>query len=133
MRYVYFLIFMFCHQTVYAQALEPKSITQGEMTRVIVGLVLVLVFIVLLSWFLKRFNGFGLALDSKGFKAIGGMSLTPKERVVLIQAGERYLLLGVASGSITTLADFGEKLPAGFNGQNKQTFSDVLKSALGKS
>lgn len=108
------------------------GVSHAELLRVAFGLLLVLMLILLLSWLVKRLNGthFGAA---KGMHSIASMSLGPKEKIMLLQAGPRYLLVGVAAGSLNLLYDFGTELPAGFDPDNKSSFADAFKSALGKS
>ena len=71
--------------------------------------------------------------SSKGFQSIATMTLGPKEKIMMLKVGERYLLMGVAAASITILHDFGEQLPQGFDPDNKATFGELLKSAVRKS
>ena len=79
--------------------------------RIRMHLLLVLLLIFALSWIIKRLNTVGFISPSKGFKPIASMNLGAKEKLMLIQVGERYLLIGIAAGGITHLADFGEQLP----------------------
>lgn len=120
--------------TVEAATLSTKTaaISGGELMRVIGGLLLVVLVIIFLSWLLRRLNGTGLA-NASGFKIIAYMNLGTREKIMLVNVGNRILLLGVASGSINTLHDFGEELPAGFVSDSKTSFTAFLKTALGKS
>jgi flagellar protein FliO/FliZ len=111
---------------------STNTISHSELMRVISGLLLVLLIIIVLSWLVKRMQGANLS-SSKGFQSIASITLGPKERVMLLKVGERYLLMGVGAGSITLLYDFGEQLPLGFDLANKSTFAELLKSAVGKS
>jgi flagellar protein FliO/FliZ len=111
---------------------STNTISHSELMRVISGLLLVLLIIIMLSWLVKRMQGANLS-SSKGFQSIASITLGPKERVMLLKVGERYLLMGVGAGSITLLYDFGEQLPLGFDLANKSTFAELLKSAVGKS
>lgn len=111
---------------------NPNMITHGELTRVIGGLFLVLLIILILSWLVKRLQSVNLG-SSKGFQSIASIHVGPKERLVLMKVSSRYLLMGVGTGTITLVYDFGEQLPAGFDGDNKPAFSELLKSAIGKS
>ncbi|WP_141676659.1 flagellar biosynthetic protein FliO [Legionella jamestowniensis] len=113
-------------------ASKASSISNSELLRVMSGLLLVVGVIVLLSWLLRRLNNAGLG-NSNGFKVIASMSLGTREKIMLINTGNRFLLLGVTSGSINTLHDFGEELPVGFLSDTKTSFSEFLKTALGKS
>lgn len=111
---------------------NASSVSSSELLRVMGGLLLVVGVIVFLSWLLRRLNNAGLG-NASGFKVIANMSLGTREKIMLINTGNRFLLLGVTSGSINTLHDFGEELPAGFLSDTKTSFSEFLKTALGKS
>ncbi|ASQ45368.1 flagellar biosynthetic protein FliO [Legionella clemsonensis] len=111
---------------------NASSISNSELLRVMSGLLLVVGVIVFLSWLLRRLNNAGLG-NTKEFKVIASMSLGTREKIMLINTGNRFLLIGVTSGSINTLYDFGEELPAGFLSETKPSFSEFLKTALGKS
>ncbi len=111
---------------------SPNVISQNELVRVITGLLIVLLIIIVLSWIVKRLHGVHLG-TSKGFESIGSMTVGPKEKVMLLKVGERYLLMGVGSGSVNLICDFGTERPEGFNPEDKPTFAQVLKSAVGKS
>jgi flagellar protein FliO/FliZ len=106
-----------------------SNIGRGELLRVVSGLVVVLIIIAGLSWLVKRVNGANLGMR-RGFQALATMSLGPKERMVLLQVGGRYLLLGVGVGSVNLLCDYGEQLPQDFEQGNKPSFSELLKSAV---
>ncbi|KTD32394.1 flagellar protein fliO [Legionella moravica] len=127
------LILCLSGQVAYAVPTETSNmITQSELTRVISGLLLVVLVILLLSWIVRRLQGAHFS-SSKGFQTLASLTLGPKERVLLLKVGVRYLLMGVGSSSVTLLYDFGEQLPSGFDPDNKSTFADLLKSAVGKS
>ncbi|KTC86408.1 flagellar biosynthetic protein FliO [Legionella brunensis] len=134
MRGRFCLFWMLFPVTVWAnnKAGNSPSITNGELLRVMAGLLLVVGVIVFLSWLLRRVNSAGLG-NTNGFKVIVSMSLGTREKIMLVNIGNRFLLLGVTSGSINTLHDFGEELPAGFLSESKTSFTEFLKTALGKS
>jgi flagellar protein FliO/FliZ len=73
------------------------------------GLGVVLAGVFLLAWIMRRFGRLQGA-DSTGLKVLGGISVGQRERVVLIQVGERQLLLGVAPGSVQRLHELDEPL-----------------------
>lgn len=108
------------------------AITQGELTRVVLGLLSVLLLIVALSWLVKRLQHAQIS-SSKGFLTIASMMLGPKEKVVLLKVGSKYLLLGLGGAQISLLCDFGEQLPSGFESTNKTSFAELLKSVVVKS
>ena len=58
--------------------------------------------IVAMAWLLKRSGRFQTCAGG-GLRILGGLSMGSRERVVLIQAGETQLLVGVAPGRVQTL------------------------------
>jgi flagellar protein FliO/FliZ len=68
----------------------------------LVGLAMVLAMVGLAAWLLKRF----VALRGPGLgpiRVLAGAAVGPRERVVLVEVGESWLLLGVAAGQVNTL------------------------------
>ena len=76
-------------------------------------LVSVLVIIVLAFLFTKYVAGRGgmrgAAVGSERFKALARLSLGREQNVVLVKAGEKYLLLGVTSSQITVLKELTQE------------------------
>jgi flagellar protein FliO/FliZ len=62
------------------------------------GLVLAVLFGAL--WLLRRLSGGRLASGSP-FRTVGGIAVGSRERVVLLEIGEHWLVVGVAPGSVT--------------------------------
>ena len=80
----------------------PASPIGGALMETTIGLLLVLVLILGLAWLVRRFGK--LPLAGKGMvNILGGVSLGPRERAVLLQVGETRLLVGVAPGRVQTL------------------------------
>lgn len=67
----------------------------------IVALFMVLLLIIVCAYILKRFQPKGF--DNKGLKIVTSMQLGSKERLVVVQVGDKQQLLGVTSGQITLL------------------------------
>ncbi|HAT1772174.1 TPA: flagellar biosynthetic protein FliO [Legionella pneumophila] len=130
--YLTFLSLSLISTVAWSSSLSPNTISHGELIRIISGLLFVLFIIIFLSWIVKRMHKVSITA-SKGLQTIASMVLGPKERVVLLKTGDRYLLVGVSSYSINLLCDFGNQLPEGFDADHKSSFADVLKSAIGKS
>lgn len=70
--------------------------------QVLFSLVLVLAVIVGAAWLLRRFSPAQMGAGSV-VKVVGGVALGPKERLVLVEIGETWLVLGVAPGRVNTL------------------------------
>jgi flagellar protein FliO/FliZ len=79
---------------------EPLAMT--SLWQLTLGMLLVLALILAMAWLLKRSGRFQLAAGGS-LRVLGGLSMGSRERVVLIQAGDTQLLLGVAPGRVQTL------------------------------
>lgn len=85
-----------------AVKLNELPIDSSNLINTAIGLVTVLALIIGLAWGLRRFGG--LPNVGKGVvNIIGGISLGPRERAVLLQVGKTRLLVGVSPGRIATL------------------------------
>lgn len=75
----------------------------GSLAQMVLGLIGVLAIIVGGAWLLKRYGQLPGAGYGGALRVLGGVSLGPRERAVLIQVGEKQLLLGVTPGCVRTL------------------------------
>ncbi len=74
----------------------------AQLVQVLGGLGMVLAMVMLLAWLAKRFTHSRM-VGTRGLRLLGGISLGAKERIVLVQAGDTQLLVGVAPGRLQTL------------------------------
>lgn len=80
----------------------PDPVGAGGMAQVFLGLLLVIAMIVGVAWLMRRLGNFQTTANG-ALRVVGGLSMGPRERVVLVQVGEQQLLLGVAPGRVSTL------------------------------
>lgn len=111
------------------EALEQASM--GNLVEVTLGLLTVLGLIFAVAWIVKRYGSFNSTAGGN-LKVVGGLSLGQKERVMLVQVGEKQILLGVAPGRVETLHVLDEPIVIEENTSSTQqnSFSDKLQSAL---
>lgn len=88
----------------------PDPVGAGGMAQVVLGLLVVILMIVGIAWLARRFGNFQTTA-SGALRVIGGLSMGPRERVVLVQVGDRQLLLGVAPGRVSTLHVLDKPVP----------------------
>lgn len=103
-------------------------LTSQAIMQMLLGLALVVVVILVLAWVLRRFSN--LHHSHQKMKVVSSLSLGTRERAVLIEVGDRQLLLGVASGSVSLLASFPEKV---ITSVPKSEFSKTLKASIKES
>lgn len=87
-----------------ARVADPLSLE--SVSQILLGLLLVVCLIFLLAWVFRRANF--VPGQASGMRVIASLPLGARERAVLVQCGERQILLGVASGSVQLLAQFDE-------------------------
>lgn len=75
----------------------------GQLTQLVLGLLLVLGLIFFLAWLLRRVQQAGPAGKGQVIELIGSRALGPRDRLMLVQVGNEQILLGLSPGSITAL------------------------------
>lgn len=98
---------------------------------VALGLVLIVVLILVLAWFLRRF-GQGGAFNSKSMKILATLPLGTRERLVVVDVGGQQILLGVTSSEITSLHVFETPVIDPDQPGGSSEFSQKLMSILQK-
>lgn len=124
-----------------AQAARPAyappeaAVPGGSMLQVVFSLFLVLAAIVLAAWILKRINfpqyGAGNLL-----KVVSGVAVGQRERIVLVEVGDTWLVVGVAPGQVRTLHSLPKSEVPAELGSNPQAgdgkFQGWLKQMMEK-
>jgi flagellar protein FliO/FliZ len=82
--------------------LPSSPVSLGGVLQVLFGLVVVLATVAATAWLLKRFAP-GQVSAGGAIRLIGGIAVGPKERVVVVEVGETWLVVGVAPGQVTAL------------------------------
>lgn len=85
-----------------ALSAPPAAVSSGGIVQIIFSLLLVLAAIMAVAWLLKRMN---LAQQGTGnvLKVIGSVAIGQRERVILIEVDDTWLVVGVGPGQIRTL------------------------------
>jgi len=117
--------------TVSAQerALPSQFLSVGYAGQVIGSLLLVVGCLVGLLLLLRRLQNTSARGASAVLRVVSSVSVGPRERVVLVQAGSQQILLGVAPGAVRTLQVFPEPIvtaPALSDGASVTDFAAVL-------
>ena len=78
------------------------AVSSGSVLQVVFSLLLVLAAVVIVGWVLKRINlpqqGAGNAL-----KVVSGVAVGQRERIVLVEVNDTWLVVGVAPGQVNAL------------------------------
>ncbi len=105
----------------------------GNLLQVLFGLVVVLALMAGAAWALKRF-GLTKAAMGAPVKIVGGVSVGNRERIIVVEVADQWIVVGVAPGRVSTLSTMPrqenaaplETMPAGKN------FSAWLKQTIEK-
>ncbi len=101
------------------------GINSHYLTQLLSGLLIVIVCIMVLAWFARRMNRFSSTADGS-LQILGGLSMGSRERIVLLQVGDRQLLVGVAPGRVSTLHVLEQPVTAMKPAAGNTTFSQHL-------
>ncbi len=114
-------------------AAEPPAVSGGgALLQGLFGLVIVLGALAVFFWFLRRFSP-GQTGAQGVVKVIGGVMVGPRERLVVVEVGDTWLLLGVGGGQVNTLHTLPR--PANYVPSPQDPlpgFADKLKELLPK-
>ncbi|WP_426417582.1 flagellar biosynthetic protein FliO [Aestuariirhabdus sp. LZHN29] len=94
-----------------ARATAPEVMSAASLMQVAGGLLLVVAIIFVISWLMRRVNGVNTGHGGK-MKVLAGIALGARDRLVLVQVGDKQILLGASPGRINTLHVFDEPVIA---------------------
>lgn len=80
----------------------PGVIGTSSILQIVAGLFVVLAIIIGAGWLLKRYGGIG-GMTNANLKVIAGITVGQREKIVVVQAGDVQVLVGIAPGNIRTL------------------------------
>ncbi|MHB1333566.1 MAG: flagellar biosynthetic protein FliO [Sulfuriferula sp.] len=113
-------------------AVETGAASAGSLFQVLLGLALVLGLMAALAWVLKRF-GATRAAGSAVIKVVGGVSVGGRERVLIVEAADQWIVIGVAPGRVNALATMPrQETSASVPSPTTKNFSDWLKQTMEK-
>lgn len=128
----YFCLALMLPSAAYAQASTVSPST--GLLQIFLALLVVIGIMLLMAWLVKRVGP--IASGHKlPVKVIGGISIGNRERVMVIEVADQWLVLGVTAQQINTLASMPkQELPdTGSNAVNTTApFADWLKRTLEK-
>jgi flagellar protein FliO/FliZ len=102
----------------------------GSIGGAVLALILVVGLILVLGWLAKRMPGIGGA-SNPALKVIGSLSLSPRERVVVVAVGDTQLVLGTGAGGTRVLHQLQTPLPVTPT-KAPPAFAQVLAQHFGK-
>lgn len=106
----------------------PEMFSAGYLVQVVGSLLVVFLCLFAVVFLLKRMNRLGSS-SGAALRVIASASLGQREKVVLLEAGEEQLLLGVAPGNVRMLHVLAQPVELADGDENPARFADVLRAA----
>ncbi|MBD8150517.1 flagellar biosynthetic protein FliO [Pseudomonas fluorescens] len=103
----------------------------GQLTQLLLGLLLVIGLIFVLAWLMRRVQRIGPG-NAQVIELVGSRALGPRDRLVLVQVGEEQILLGITPGRITSLHVLKTPVDAARTEAAPPEFAQRLMELLGK-
>ncbi len=114
-----------------SQAEEQVAVSAGRdvitgqaLLQMFLGLGLVVAVILLMAWLLRKVTSY--QSGHKQMQVVASLPLGTRERAVLVQVGERQVLLGVSPGRVSYLESYDEPVIEA----SKNEFAVSLKRAM---
>ena len=105
----------------------PLPDAGSSVVQMVLGLMLVLAMLVGSLWLLKRLT-MARGPSSGLMRVVAGTAVGPRERVVLLEIGSTWLVLGVAPGAVSMLAEVPRQdLPISAKPEAGKDFASWLK------
>lgn len=105
--------------------LAADSITPtASIMRMTVGLAIVLLIMAAIAWGMKKTMR-GKLGQQNTIRIVDGVSVGTRERVMVLEVADRWLVVGVAAGQVTQIAN----LPAGTSAETKDELVDAKTHA----
>jgi flagellar biosynthetic protein FliO len=125
-------------------ATMPSSSATGSLLQTLFALIVVLGVLGALAWFLKRYGPKAIG-GNANLRVVGSLNLGGRERVLVVEVGKQWIVVGASPGRINALAtmpkqdgmDAGAAADGGHatlapQPQPANTFADWLKQTLDK-
>jgi flagellar protein FliO/FliZ len=105
----------------------------ASFTQTMFGLVVVLSLLLGLAWLLKRFGPRQLH-GNANVKLVGALSLGGRERILVVEVGEQWIVVGAAPGQVNALSVMPrQEIEGGAGSMPASTsFADWLKQTVEK-
>lgn len=127
-------LFFFSPLLAYAADALPGTPSFSGLFQVLIALVLVIAAIAGSAWMLRRFGPSQMG-PGGAMRVVGGVMIGPRERLVLVEVKDTWLIVGVAPGHVSSVHSMprpSDSAQIEQAEQNQPAFGDWLKEAWRK-
>jgi len=78
-------------------------VSGAALLQMLFGLILIIAVLFAAAYFMRKFNGDRGFGSSGPMRVVGGLMLSTRERIVLVEVGDTWLVVGIVPGQIKTL------------------------------
>lgn len=105
------------------------GVSSGSFVQAFLGLLVIVALLLGTAWFARKLTG-GRGFGQGGMRVVGGIAIGPRERIVLVEVGEHWLVIGVVPGQIRKLHTLpkGELENATMFNVSEKPFAQWLKN-----
>lgn len=107
MGIVLLLMSLFCFGDSSTGATGTSPINAASVLQVFLGLGFILILIFAIAGLVKKF-GQGITSNNQNMKIVSQLSVGTREKVIVVEVGEKQIMLGVTAHQINTLQVFDE-------------------------
>lgn len=90
-------------QTTSMSVASPDASALATLPQLLTGLVLVVALILLVAWLFRRMGVPGTGSGAAPMRVVQSIAVGTRERVVMIEVGDQWVMVGVAPGAVRAL------------------------------
>jgi flagellar protein FliO/FliZ len=114
-----------------APPLPAVGVSTSAFIQGLIGLIVIIGLLLVTLAALKRWGGQFGGVSTTGMKVISGLSVGARERILLVEVGDTWLVVGVTASQIRTLHTLPKNaLPALAAPENKPAFAQWLSTVM---
>lgn len=132
-RFLFTSIPIIWNATIAEASEQTNNTPTSGLFQLVFGLVLILGLMAATVWALKYF-GIKQTIGGKNLRIIDGVNVGTRERILIVEAADQWIVVGVTPGRINALATMPkqETMPTIDNISGVKTFPEWLKQTLEK-
>lgn len=116
------------HALAEAQSAAAPGVSSASFVQGFLGLVFIVALLLGATWLFRRMGGAGSFGNSQGMRIVSGIVIGPRERILLLEISDTWVVVGVTVGRMTTLHTLPKgELPTAAGGTPEAPFAAWLK------